>query len=186
MLHRLSVFILVVVAFSEVVWGGNENERVISALRLGPNQHQLVEGPHPNAVVTGKFIDDISTSGSVNGEPEYSTQFFQHYFATSSWSYLTITDERVVGHGVPDAAAAYLAGWVELNLTASLVEKQWKNTMGSYCSQKPSVCKAVDSFLRNNTQFVKRSLDLSSPIWYQVRRVLDAWLVAFEFWTVCS
>jgi len=89
-------------------------------------------------------------------------------FAISSWSYLTITDRREDGHGVPDVAAAYLAGWVELNLTAALVEMQWKNTMESYCSQKSGVCKAVDGFLKNNTKFAQSKLDLTNPIWYQV------------------
>jgi len=68
-LQRLLVFVpvFVLVAFSEVVLsdGNSEYKRVISALWLGPNQHQIVEGVHQSAVVTGKFVNDVSTSGSV-------------------------------------------------------------------------------------------------------------------------
>ncbi len=71
--------------------------------------------------------------------------------------------------GVPDSAAAYLAGWVELNLTVSLIEMQWQNTMADHCPQKPDVCKAVDDFLEKNSMFTKNEADLANPIWYQVR-----------------
>ncbi len=39
------------------------DEKIISALWLGPAQYQIVEGLHPDAAVTGKFADDIANTG---------------------------------------------------------------------------------------------------------------------------
>ena len=90
------------------------------------------------------------------------------FFSSCSWSYLAITDVRKKEDGVSDDSVAYLAGWVELNLTVSLVEMQWENTMTDYCSQKIDICKKIDDFLESNKVFTDESMNSSVPLWYQV------------------
>ena len=51
--------ILVVLLLSAHSTGDEDNSRVISALWLGPGQHQIVEGVHEDAALIGTFRDDI-------------------------------------------------------------------------------------------------------------------------------
>ena len=46
--------------------GGGSSERVLSVVRRGPWQHDIVEGVHPQAAVTGKFTNHINETGYVD------------------------------------------------------------------------------------------------------------------------
>lgn len=58
---------------------------------------------------------------------------------------------------------------MEANLTASLMEMQWQNTMGNYCTANPTLCNTITSFLFENNLFIGApSNTFDDPRWYQV------------------
>ena len=45
--------------------GGGSSERVLSVVRRGPWQHDIVEGVHPQAAVVANFTNHINETGWV-------------------------------------------------------------------------------------------------------------------------
>ena len=77
-----------------------------------------------------------------------------------------------------DEETAHLAGKLEANLTASLMEMQWKNTMATYCTDDPDLCEKMVDFVLENSIYIGDEENASDPLrwsndpdrWYQVRR----------------
>ena len=77
-----------------------------------------------------------------------------------------------------DKETAHLAGKLEANLTASLMEMQWKNTMGTYCTDDPDLCEKMIDFVLENSMYIRAEENDSDPLqwssdpdrWYQVGR----------------
>ena len=63
---------------------------------------------------------------------------------------------------------AYLAGVMEANLTASLMEMHWQNTMGNYCTANPDLCDKLVQFILENNVYTGTDRNMSDPRWYQV------------------
>ena len=84
-----------------------------------------------------------------------------------SWSFLEIRSGTV---SPPDEELAYFAGIAEGSLTGHLIEMQWKNTMGSYCSTPSDYCTKLEAFLSNNSDFMTEQIrSVGGDYWYQVR-----------------
>ena len=63
-----------------------------------------------------------------------------------------------------------MAGMVEANLTGHLIEMQWNNTMGSYCSTPSDYCTKLEAFLSNNSDFMTEQIrSVGGDYWHQVR-----------------
>ena len=64
---------------------------------------------------------------------------------------------------------AFLAGVMEANLTAHLMEQHWQNTESDFaCGGDRELCTDVLRFLYRNNFYVGRDKDLSDARWYQV------------------
>ena len=62
-----------------------------------------------------------------------------------------------------------MAGMAEANLTGLLIEMQWKNTMGSYCSTPSDYCTKLEAFLSNNSDFMTEQINsVGGDYWHQV------------------
>jgi hypothetical protein len=86
------------------------------------------------------------------------------------WSFLEIRDNRQ-NRSISDAETAYIAGKMEVMLTASLMEQQWLNSMGNYCTDNPKLCDFLEKFVLENSVYIGGGdRDTSDPRWYQVRR----------------
>ena len=85
----------------------------------------------------------------------------------SRWSFLTIRDYRG-NRNTTDEELAYLAGVMEANLTASLMEMHWQNTMGNYCTANPDLCDKLVQFILENNVYTGTDRNMSDPRWYQV------------------
>jgi len=120
--------------------------RSVSAVRRGPWQHEIVEGLQPKAAVTANFTNQINLNG---------------------WSFLEIHTEDGT---IPDEELAYMAGMLEANLTAPLIQMHWKNIMGSYCTTASDYCTKLESFISQNSDFVAGQIRSSagSNYWHQV------------------
>ena len=72
---------------------------------------------------------------------------------------------------VPDEELAYMAGLLEGNLTAPLIQMHWNNIMGSYCATPSDYCTKLENFISNNSDFMADQIHLStdSDYWHQVR-----------------
>ena len=88
------------------------------------------------------------------------------------WSFLEIRDNRPdPGPNVvrpSDEDVAYLAGMLEANLTSSLMEMQWQNTMATYCSDDAQLCSKIADFILKNSVYMSKDRSLRDPRWYQV------------------
>ena len=70
----------------------------------------------------------------------------------------------------PDEELAYFAGIAEASLTGHLIEMQWNNTMGSYCSTPSDYCTKLEAFLSNNSDFMTEQIrSVGKDYWHQVR-----------------
>lgn len=64
-----------------------------------------------------------------------------------------------------------MAGMLEVNLTASLMEKQWQNIEeSSMCTTSPDLCNWIAEFIVKNSEYVAAGPETDSR-WYQVRHV---------------
>lgn len=57
---------------------------------------------------------------------------------------------------------------MEVNLTASLMEMQWQNTMANYCTDNPDLCNKIADFMIENSAYTGTDRDFNQPHWYQV------------------
>lgn len=122
--------------------------KCLSALSGGRGQYVIVDDIQANSVLTACFENTITETG---------------------WSFLEIHDTRGdAGGNTSDTDIAYLAGMMEVNLTASLMEMQWQNTMADYCTTNPALCQKVIKFVFDNSAYVENN-DFSDPRWYQVK-----------------
>ena len=90
-------------------------------------------------------------------------------FNIARWSFLEIHDNRG-SRDTPDSEIAYIAGKMEAYLTASLMEQQWMNTMGSYCTDNPKICEKMIEFVLENSAYRGDDKDIEDPRWYQVKQ----------------
>ncbi|XP_064392247.1 putative phospholipase B-like 2 [Halichondria panicea] len=142
--HLFTVSLLL----SLLLVGQSVEVRQLSAIRKGPWHHEIVEGPHPDAVVSATFNNTINLTG---------------------WATLEIVDLRSPDspQKMLDQEVAYVAGLMEGNLTGPLMLMQWKNTMANYCTDNPELCSKIDDFIVKNNDFTQK-LDSDDPYWHQI------------------
>jgi len=90
----------------------------------------------------------------------------------------------------PSNDMAYYAGLLEGKLTADLIDKQYRNTLIDYCSNKTEYCGKLSVFLERNLQFMSRTIGEmeDNPFWFQVCTVNDSagnvlCVICLYYWT---
>lgn len=73
------------------------------------------------------------------------------------WSFLDVRDTRHntgINDDYHDMQMAGIAGFLEGNLTASLIEMHWQNTLTGYCDDKEEYyCNRLNLFIDNNLDY---------------------------------
>ncbi|CAH8829392.1 unnamed protein product [Trichobilharzia szidati] len=94
---------------------------------------------------------------------------------TTGWSSLTVSTSSEF----PDFLQAYWAGFLETNLTLSLTDAMWINTVRDMCSTPLSEsCKKLQKYLTENMVYMLEEAYKNSnhdPYWYQV--ALQLWQI---------
>lgn len=114
----------------------------------------------------GRFdVHDVNKSNSI------AWGIFTDEIQTTGWSYLEVfTNPFFMDH-----QQAYAAGLVEARLTGPLIERQFSNVYGNYCTPDPDYCQRLHAFLEMNLEYMlnsTRAYSGSDPYWHQVGLVL--------------
>ncbi|CAH8452889.1 unnamed protein product [Dicrocoelium dendriticum] len=121
-----------------------------------------------SGVVHFRFIDASHLRNQSLNFPILTIAAFQNLINDTGWSSLQVTTSQKFA----DHYQAYWAGFLEANITRSLTEAHWLNTVAEMCQEPLSVeCKKLKKYLSANVRYVIEQFFRSGrtdEFWYQV------------------
>ncbi|XP_073950081.1 putative phospholipase B-like 2 [Choristoneura fumiferana] len=128
----------------------------------------LVEGKYGWVVWTGSRMR-VSASEYLAEipDPHVARGIYRNEINGTGWAFLEI-------HTVEDCSdtrQAFAAGFLEGYLTRDLVWMHWQNMLKGYCANKTDICKAIESFVDKNEDYIAAMVqsNYDDPYWYQVK-----------------
>ncbi|KAK7480064.1 hypothetical protein BaRGS_00028701, partial [Batillaria attramentaria] len=104
---------------------------------------------------------------------EYTAAYarFKNCINSTGFAYLSITTVNDYTYRLNSSVQAYAAGLAEGYITRELISLHYQNTVGTFCQPKTRKCRAVETFLRENLDWVTSNVEANSDdqYWYQVR-----------------